>query len=136
MIEQLDLRNITLVYQDWGGLLGLTLPMDMPDRFTRLVVMNTPLPIGEPISEAFARWKSFAAMVPEVPVAGMIMLDTLGNRTAMDALAYDAPFPDTNYMAGVRCFPQLLLVEPEMAGIDLIKRARKFFTQEWEGAVS
>jgi pimeloyl-ACP methyl ester carboxylesterase len=61
LIEHLDLRNIALVCQDWGGILGLTLPMDMPGRFSRLLVMNTAIPVGEPISDGFAWWKSYAA---------------------------------------------------------------------------
>ena len=63
LIEHLDLKNITLVCQDWGGILGLTIPMDMPERFKRLLVMNTAIPIGEPLSEGFAKWKRFAAVL-------------------------------------------------------------------------
>jgi len=73
LIERLDLRNVVLVCQDWGGLLGLTLPMDMPDRFRRLLVMNTAIPVGEPLSDGFAAWKGFAASVPEIPVAALTL---------------------------------------------------------------
>jgi pimeloyl-ACP methyl ester carboxylesterase len=133
LVERLDLQNVTLVCQDWGGILGLTLPMDMPERFTRLLVMNTGLPIGEPISEGFARWKFLAATAPEIPVAGLIASDALAATNPLDAIAYDAPFPDNRYKAGVRRFPQLVPVEPGMDGIDLMKRARKFFSDEWNG---
>jgi pimeloyl-ACP methyl ester carboxylesterase len=132
-IEHLDLQNIVLVCQDWGSLLGLTLPMEMPERFTRLLVMNAGLPIGEPVSEGFAFWKSFAANAPEIPVAGLIMSDALGAANLFDALAYDAPFPDDRYKAGVRRFPQLVPVEPGMDGIDIMKRARAFYSNDWEG---
>jgi haloalkane dehalogenase len=132
-VERLDLRNITLVCQDWGGILGLTLPLDLSDRFTRLLVMNTALPIGEPLSEGFAGWKFFAATAPEIPVAGLIASDAAGVTNAMDALAYDAPFPDNRYKAGVRRFPQLVPVEPDMDGIDLMKRARAFYRETWSG---
>lgn len=132
-IERLDLRNIALVCQDWGGILGLTLPMEMPERFTRLLVMNTALPIGQPLSEGFAGWKFFAATAPEIPVAGLIASDARGAMNALDALAYDAPFPDDRYKAGVRRFPQLVPVEPGMDGIELMQRARRFWSEDWQG---
>jgi pimeloyl-ACP methyl ester carboxylesterase len=132
-VERLDLRGITLVCQDWGGLLGLTLPMDLPDRFTRLLVMNTFIPIGEPVSDGFAGWKGFAAAVPEIPVAGLICSDAAGATNALDALAYDAPFPDNRYKAGVRRFPQIVPVEPGMDGIEHGQRARKFWSNDWTG---
>ncbi len=132
-IERLDLHGITLVCQDWGGLLGLTLPMDMTGRFERLLVMNTAIPIGEPISDGFTWWKMFAGMVPEIPVAGLIAIDARDALNAMDALAYDAPFPDNRYKAGVRRFPQIVPVEPGMQGIEHGQRARKFWSNDWNG---
>ncbi len=132
-VERLDLRNVTLVCQDWGGLLGLTLPMDLPERFTRLLVMNTAIGVGEPISPGFAAWKGFAAVAPEIPVAGLIATDALAANGLMDALAYDAPFPDDRYKAGVRRFPQLVPVEPGMGGIDHGLRARDFWSNTWAG---
>lgn len=133
LIERLDLTNITLVCQDWGGILGLTLPMDMQDRFTRLVVMNTAIPIGGPVSAGFNSWKGFAAMAPEIPVAGLIGTDALAAVNIMDMLAYDAPFPDNSYKAGVRAFPQIVPVSEDMAGVELGKRAREFWSNEWQG---
>ena len=99
LVERLDLRGITLVCQDWGGILGLTLPMDMPDRFSRLIVMNTGLPIGEPISEGFAMWKSYAASDPDIPVAGLVAMSSPGALNPFDLSAYGAPFPDQRYQA-------------------------------------
>ena len=132
-IEQLDLQDITLVCQDWGGILGLTLPMEMPGRFNRLLVMNTAIPIGEPLSDGFSKWKAFAARAPEIPVGGMLASDALSAVNLMDALAYDAPFPDNRYKAGVRRFPQLVPVSPEMEGAELGKRARHFWSEQWNG---
>lgn len=132
-MERLDLQNITLVCQDWGGILGLTIPMQMPDRFKRLIVMNTAIPIGEPISEGFARWKSFATRAPEIPVSGMLASDALGAVTLMDALAYDAPFPDNQYKAGVRRFPQIVPIAPDMSGADHGIEARRFWRESWSG---
>jgi pimeloyl-ACP methyl ester carboxylesterase len=132
-VERLDLRNIALVCQDWGGLIGLTLPMDLPDRFTQLLVMNTAIPVGEPLSDGFAQWKMFAAVVPEIPTAGLIVSDAREATNAMDAVAYDAPFPDARYKAGVRRFPQIVPVEPGMDGIEHGRRARKFWSNDWTG---
>jgi len=133
LLERLDLGNATLVGQDWGGILGLTLPMEHPDRFTRLLAMNTSIPVGKFISDGFAWWKSFAAMAPEIPVAGLIASDVKGDFSPLDALAYAAPFPDERYKAGVRRFPQLVPVEPEMDGVALMKRAREFWSETWTG---
>lgn len=133
LIDRLDLRNVCLVCQDWGGIIGLTLPMDCGERFTRLLVMNTAQPTGEDLSAGFAAWKGFAAAAPDIPVAGLVCSDALGATNLMDALAYDAPFPDARYKAGVRRFPQLVPVEPGMAGIELTTRARAFLQEEWSG---
>jgi pimeloyl-ACP methyl ester carboxylesterase len=132
-IERLDLRGVTLVCQDWGGLLGLTLPMDLPGRFRRLLVMNTGIPVGKPISEGFAAWKAFAATYHDVPVAGLVALSSPGALNPYDAAAYDAPFPDASYKAGVRRFPQLVPVEAGMEGVAYGERARKFWAEEWRG---
>jgi pimeloyl-ACP methyl ester carboxylesterase len=134
LVEQLDLRNVTLVVQDWGGILGLTLPMEMPERFSRLIVMNTALPVGRSLGPGFAGWKSFASQFHDVPVAGLIALSSPGALNPFDAAAYDAPFADASYKAGVRRFPQLVPVEPGMAGIELCQRARRYFAEDWRGA--
>ena len=133
LIEHLDLTNITLVCQDWGGILGLTVPMDMQHRFKRLLVMNTAIPIGEPLSDGFNKWKRFAASVAEIPVGGMLASDALSQVNLMDVLAYDAPFPDNSYKAGVRRFPQMVPVEPGMEGAELGIRAREFWSNSWTG---
>jgi pimeloyl-ACP methyl ester carboxylesterase len=133
VIERLDLTNITLVCQDWGGLLGLTLPMEMPERFKRLLVMNTGIPVGLPISDGFAAWKSFAATYHDVPVGGLVALSSPGVLNPYDAAAYDAPFPDASYKAGVRRFPQLVAIEPGMDGVPFGEAARKFLAGEWQG---
>ena len=133
LIELLNLTNITLVCQDWGGILGLTIPMDMPQRFKRLLAMNTAIPVGEPLSDGFAKWKGFAAKAPEIPVSGMLASDALSAVNLMDALAYDAPFPDNRYKAGVRRFPQMVPVEPNMDGVEYGVRARQFWSSLWTG---
>jgi haloalkane dehalogenase len=133
LVERLDLRRITLVCQDWGGLLGLTLPMDMPERFARVLAMNTGIATGRAIGPGFAAWKAFAASYHQIPVAGLIALSSPGALNPYDAAAYDAPFPDASYQAGVRRFPQLVPVEPDMEGVAEGERARKFFANDWRG---
>jgi len=135
MIEALDLQRITLVCQDWGGILGLTLPMEMPERFERLLVMNTGLPIGEPVSAGFAGWKAYAASDPDLPVAGLVALSSPGVLAPPDSSAYGAPFPDQRYKAGVRRFPELVPVEPGMEGADVCRAARDYLREEWTGPV-
>jgi pimeloyl-ACP methyl ester carboxylesterase len=133
LIERLDLRGITLVCQDWGGLLGLTLPMEMPERFRRLLVMNTGIAVGKPVSAGFAAWKAFAGAYRHIPVSGLIALSSPGALNPYDAAAYDAPFPDETYQAGVRRFPELVPVEPGMEGAALGERARSYLANEWRG---
>ena len=131
-IERLNLNNITLVCQDWGGLLGLTLPMDLPDRFSRLLVMNTTLPTGAAPGEGFLAWRDFVAAHPDFDIAQMIRRSDPG-ITQAEAQAYDAPFPDSHSRAGVRRFPAIVPVTPEMAGADIGKRAVCWWRDAWTG---
>lgn len=133
LIERLDLKNIVLVCQDWGGFLGLTLPMDMQDRFKKLIVMNTGIATGEPQSEAVKQWVGFCSAVPEIPVGGLFAGDAGAAVNPMDIVAYDAPFPDNSYKAGVRKFPKMI---PTDANDDAVKyglRAIEYWSNTWEG---
>ena len=133
-IERLDLQRITLVCQDWGGIVGLSIPAEMPERFARLLVMNTAIPVGKPVSPGFVMWKTFAGTFRDIPVAGLLALSSAGaHMSPLDLAAYHAPFPDERYQAGVRRFPQMVPVEPGMAGIEHGERAREFFANRWEG---
>jgi haloalkane dehalogenase len=114
VIEALDLRGITLVCQDWGGLIGLRLVAEDPDRFARVVAANTFLPTGDrPPGEAFLRWREFSQKTPEFPV-GRIVSGGCVRPVADDVVAaYDAPFPDDTYKAGARQFPLLVPIDPD-----------------------
>ena len=113
-LETLDLRNITLVCQDWGGLIGLRLLADMPDRFARLVVANTALPTGDqPMGEAFAAWRAFSQAMDPFKAGRIIYGGTVNKLTEAEQAAYDAPFPDERYMAGAREFPLLVPDSPD-----------------------
>ncbi|MBT8099365.1 MAG: alpha/beta fold hydrolase, partial [Gammaproteobacteria bacterium] len=107
-VEHLDLRNVCLVVQDWGGLLGLTLPMEDPERYTRLIVMNTGLPAGESAGKGFADWRAYNRANPDLNVAGLMQRSTPVLSEA-EAAAYAAPFPDASFKAGVRRFPELVM---------------------------
>jgi haloalkane dehalogenase len=131
-IEALDLERVTLVVQDWGGLLGLTLPMEYPERIDRLIVMNTGLGVGRSPGPGFDAWKAFVASKPDFGI-GTLMRRSVAGLTDAEAAAYDAPFPDDRYRAGVRRFPALVPVEPGMEGVDESKRAAQFFRERWSG---
>jgi pimeloyl-ACP methyl ester carboxylesterase len=131
-IEALDLERVTLVVQDWGGLLGLTLPMEYPERIDRLIVMNTGLGIGRSPGPGFDAWKAFVASKPDFNI-GQLMKRSVAGLTDAEAAAYDAPFPDRRYRAGVRRFPALVPVEPAMDGVEQSKRAAQFFRERWSG---
>ena len=127
-LEALDPRRITLVCQDWGGLIGLRLAAEMPDRFARLVIMNTGVPTGdEPPSEGFKRWRDFAANSTDLPV-GFIMRRTLVGGDGIDQRvidAYEAPFPDVSFKAGAMQFPLLVPISPDDPASPSMRNARK-----------
>ena len=132
LIEALDLKNITLVCQDWGGLLGLTLPQDMPKRFKRLLIMNTALNVGEGTGEAFAEWKALIDSDPDVPIAEVFRRHAPGISEA-EAQAYEAPYPNKDYKAGVRKFPALVAETPDVPGVETSRKAIPFWSEQWEG---
>ncbi len=100
--QSLDLQNVTLVCQDWGGLLGLRVLAQMPERFKRLVAMNTGIPTGEGRNDAFLNWRRLSQRVEALDVPRLIR-NTLKRRQLSDAeaAAYAAPFPSREYQTGV-----------------------------------
>jgi len=132
VIDRLDLRRVTLVVQDWGGLLGLTLPHARPDRIDRLLVMNTALPVGEPLGQGFADWRAYVAAHPDLDVARLMARST-PVLSPEEAAAYAAPFPDIRHKAGVRRFPQMVMTAPGMDGIPHSRDARAFLATRWQG---
>ncbi|MEO9100961.1 MAG: haloalkane dehalogenase, partial [Burkholderiaceae bacterium] len=130
-IEQLDLRNVMLVVQDWGGLLGLTLPLAEPDRYTRLLVMNTGLGLGT-VTEGFKQWRAYANTQPDLMCGKLIRRGTSMLSDAESA-AYDAPFPDQRYKAGVRAFPNLVPDSPDAPDAAISREAAEFWKTRWSG---
>ena len=132
-IAMLDLEHITLVCQDWGGLLGLTVPMDMPDRFERVLLMNTALGTGDaPLTEGFIAWRAWSNAHPDMAV-GRLLKRSCPHLSDAEAAAYDAPFPDARFKAGVRRFPNLVPEQPDAPGAAPSRRARDWWKNEWDG---
>lgn len=114
LIETLDLKNITLVCQDWGSLIGLRLAAENEARFARIVIGNGMLPTGhERIPAAFRIWKTFALYSPWFPVGRIVAAGTRRLLSLEEVAAYDAPFPGKKFMAGARAFPALVPVTPD-----------------------
>lgn len=134
-IEHLELKNITLVCQDWGGILGLTLPMDMKDIFSRLLIMNTTLGTGDvQLSKGFLEWRAWVRKNPDMS-AGRLLKLTCPHLSEAECAAYDAPFPDIHYKAGVRRFPEIVPDRQNAPGAELSRRAREWLRSKWEGSV-
>jgi haloalkane dehalogenase len=114
VLEALDLQHVTLVCQDWGGLIGLRLAAENPDRFARVVAANTFLPTGDtPPGEAFLAWQNFSQTAPDFAVGQIVNMGSTTEFTPEVIAAYDAPFPDDSYKAGARQFPMLVPTSPD-----------------------
>lgn len=112
-LDALDLRDITLVCQDWGGLIGLRVLAEHPERFARVVAANTALPTGDhPPTEAFVRWRNYSQTVPDLHVGGIIKGGCRTKLAPEVIAAYNAPFPDERFKAGARVFPMLVPTSP------------------------
>ncbi|MEI6441016.1 MAG: haloalkane dehalogenase [Alphaproteobacteria bacterium] len=134
LVERLNLTNITLVVQDWGGLIGLTLPVDaaFAARLSRLLVMNTCLAIGASPSDGFLAWRAYAKANPDLAV-GALMGRGTPHLTPQEIAAYDSPFPDITYKAGARAFPERVMTDPGMEGIEESLKAFDFWSDTWTG---
>ena len=133
LIHNLDLKNLILVCQDWGGLIGLTLPMEMPTKFSKLILMNTALGTGDGVpSPGFKAFRDWVNKTPDIDV-GRLMLRGTSILTPEEVEAYNAPFPDYKYKAGIRRFPNLVPTTYDAPGAEISRRARDWFQNEWSG---
>jgi haloalkane dehalogenase len=113
-LDQMGLDQITLVCQDWGGLIGLRLVTANPDRFARVVTANTGLPTGDhPISDAFLNWRKFSIETPDFDAGAIVAMATQKPLADETIAAYNAPFPDDTFKAGARIFPSLVPIAPD-----------------------
>jgi haloalkane dehalogenase len=132
LIKSLDLREITLVGQDWGGLIGLRIAAEHPDRFARIVVANTGLPTGDqPMTEGFLRWREYSQTVENFHVGGIIKGGCVNDPPPEVIAAYNAPFPDDGYKAGARQFPLLVPIGPDDPASEANRRAWEVL-RRWE----
>lgn len=133
LVAHLDLRNIHLAVQDWGGLLGLTLPMAAPERYAALLAMNTTLATGDkPLGKGFEAWRQFCADKPGFSVAGL-MQRSCAHLSHAEAAAYSAPFPDAGHRAALRRFPAMVMDHVDAAGAHTSREAAAFWQQQWAG---
>jgi haloalkane dehalogenase len=136
-LDPLQIENTTVFSQDWGGLITLRIAGEDPDRFARIVAGNTGLPVGQSPGEGFDFWLKLS-QTADVLDCGRLIASTARNRTHTEAdiAAYNAPFPDESYMAGVREFPTLVPITPAHASVaenkaaweTLEKRTKPFLT--------
>ncbi len=135
VVKRLDLRDVVMFCQDWGGLLGLRLLAEHPDRFAGAVASNTMLPTGDfDPGDAFRAWREFSRTSEAFDVGRVIAGGTARELSPQELAAYDAPFPDDSYKAGARQFPSLVPITPDdpasaanRAAWEVLKRWEKPF---------
>ncbi len=130
-LDRLGLDGITLVCQDWGGLIGLRLVGEMPERFARLVLMNTALGTGEPPGPGFMAWREYMARNPDLDVAALLERALVQDacRTPEILAAYAAPYPDRAYKEGAHAFPMLVPIAPDDPGAAESRHAREVLSR-------
>ncbi|MFM2275086.1 MAG: hypothetical protein RL211_958 [Pseudomonadota bacterium] len=133
LVERLSLRNVVLVVQDWGGVLGLTLPMASPDRYRGLLIMNTWLGTHDiPLSCGYLNLREMCAKYPELDVARLIA-QVNPPLSEPECAAYNAPFPGHGHQAALRAFAAMEPQFPDSDGADLSRMARLFWSDHWQG---
>jgi tRNA(adenine34) deaminase len=133
LVERLDLHNVVLVVQDWGGILGLTLPMESPQRYKGLFVMNTLLATGDTdLSVGFKAWREMCAKSPQYDIARLFQR---GNpqMSAEECAAYSAPFPDAGHRAATRAFPEMVSQTIDHPQSVISRAALNFWSENWTG---
>jgi haloalkane dehalogenase len=128
----LDLHNINLVCQDWGGLIGLRLVAEQEARFSRVIAANTALPTGdEPPNPAFLAWQQYSQTIPDLDAGNTVRAGCIVEPSAEILAAYNAPFPDERYTMGARQFPVLVPTSPDDPAAGPNRRAWEVLAR-WE----
>jgi haloalkane dehalogenase len=130
LLEPLDLRDATVVVQDWGGPIGLRWATENDDRVGRLVILNTGLFAGQ-VNEAFMAWRNFAERNPDLPVGFIIQSATATDVPEEITRAYEAPWPNAESKAGVAQFPLLVPIKEDGPGVAEMNAARDRLSR-WE----
>jgi haloalkane dehalogenase len=115
-LEVLDLDDVTVVVQDWGGPIGLRWAVENPDRVARLVILNTGLFTGR-VSKGFMAWREFAERTPDLPIGMIIQGATTTDLPPGVVAAYEAPFPTPESKAGAQRFPLLVPLTADEEGV-------------------
>jgi haloalkane dehalogenase len=131
LINKLQLKDITLIVQDWGGLIGLGVLGEFPELFKRVVILNTALSDGRKLPLSFKAWQAFARYHPDLPVGKIVRKASARPMSAEVMAAYDAPFPEKKYKAGARIFPSLAPNNKNADGVLQMNRAAKVLA-EWK----
>jgi tRNA(adenine34) deaminase len=133
LVERLDLHNVVLVVQDWGGLLGLTLPIEASQRYKGLLVMNTTLATGDaPLPAGFSAWREMCAKSPQFDI-GRLFHRGNPHLSAEECAAYQKPFPDAGHRAATRAFPEMVAQPPDHPQSLISRLARDFWSEQWTG---
>ncbi len=131
-IKTLDLQHITLVCQDWGGLIGLRIAAENQERFKRIAAANTFLPTGEgKPSDTFLAWQSYAKSSPKFNIGNIVSSGCVSKLSPAIIAAYNAPFPDDSYKVAARIFPSLVPTSPEDPASPANREAWKVL-QNWQ----
>lgn len=131
-LQKIDLQNLTLVCQDWGGLIGLRLAAENQERFKRITVSNTFLPTGQgKPSDAFLAWQQYSQTAPVLNIGKIVNGGCAIPLSAEAIAAYDAPFPDEDYKAGARIFPALVPTSPQDPAVPANLKAWEVYKQ-WQ----
>lgn len=131
-VDALALTRVTLVVQDWGGVLGLTLPVTHPELVERLLIMNTGLGVGATPTPGFLAWRDYVASTPDFNIAELLARSEPA-LTPGEVAAYDAPFPDASYKAGVRRFPALVPTSEDADGVEVSRAAAVWWATQFSG---
>ena len=134
-LSAMAVKNVTLLGQDWGGLIGLRMLAENPEQFARFSLSNTGLPTGDQgFGEAFERWKAWSQSDPEFDTAFIVNLFGHGDLSEAEQEAYRAPFPDDSYKAGARQFPMLVPATPDDPAAEANRRAWQLL-MKWDKPV-
>lgn len=132
-VEELDLELVNLVVQDWGGLLGLTMPMASPTRYRGLLIMNSYLATAEePLPDGFLQWRTMCRDKPDFSIARLLARGH-PQMSEGESAAYDAPFPSQEFRAAIRAFPEMVPERPDADGVAVSRQAAAFWAKDWSG---
>ncbi len=131
-LEKLNLKNITLVCQDWGSLIGLRLAAENEERFDRIVLANGGLPTGDRVMpRVFRIWRAVARFSPWFPIGRIVQSGTVSTLPPAVIAAYDAPFPNSTSKAGARAFPKMVPTTPDDPAASANRAAWEVF-RKWQ----